>query len=350
LAKLEKASALVWLVLALAGEGVAVGQISMPIHVVPVVGNVAVDKAAPWRTDLEVVNLSAVPSVVGLRFFPEKTANAFDGTFAQTLALAPGETRKVTDVLSAHFAELRGRRGWLLVADATPIDCKAAERPYPALLMLSSRTYRDGSKGAGGAVQPSWLAVNATPFPSVLMGSTAPTAAAASRRSIGVANVSTSALKVRIQQLDPRGQPRGSADRTVPALSLGMWTLSELKLPQAPGGGRIEVALAEDPAINPCTMAQMPRPCADPCDPKVCSQRYRLPAAPAFYAFSLVADHASGVAEFTAPSIDYVGAVRYINEYRQKRCPDLAGAESIVDLGAKLLFLRDPAALRKVGP
>ncbi len=350
MARFKKTLALAWVVLALAGEGMALGQISMPIHVVPVVGNVGGDKVAPWRTDLEVVNLSAAPSVVGLRFFPEHTANSFDGTFTQTLALAPGETKKVTDVLSARFPELRLRRGWLLVADATPVDCKAAERPYPALLMVSSRTYRDGSRGAGGTVQPSWLAVNATQFPSVLMASTASTAAAAARRTICVANVSTAALRVRIQQLGPDGQPRGGADRTVPALSLGMWTLAELKLPPAPGGGRIEVALADDPALNPCTMAQAPRPCADPCDLKVCSQRYRLPAAPAFYAFSVVVDPASGVVEFTAPSIDYVGAIRYINEYRQKRCPDLAGAETIVDLGAKLLFLRDPAALRKVGP
>jgi len=349
-AKLEKTSALVWLVFALAGKGVALGQIAMPIHVVPVVGNVAGDKAAPWRTDLEVVNLSAAASVVGLRFFPEGTANTFDSTFAQTLALAPGETKRVTDVLSAQVPPLRARRGWLLVADATPIDCRAAERPYPALLMVSSRTYRAGARGGGGTVQPSWLSLNATPFPSVLMGSTASTAAAASRRSIGVANISTSAINVRIRQFGAGGRPSGSADRTVPALSLGMWSLSELKLPQAPEGGRIEVALAEDAGINPCTMAQMQRPCADPCDAKVCPQRYGLPGAPAFFAFCAVADQGSGVLEYTAPSIDYVGAVRYINEYRQKRCPELAGAEAVVDLGAKLLFLRDPAALRKVGP
>jgi hypothetical protein len=300
--------------------------------------------AGGWVSDVTVANLSPRVATVGVRFFPEGQANTFDGGFAQTLNLEPGETRTVDDAVAVWFPEVRDRRGWLLVADATPIDCASPDRPYPALLAVTARLRR-GS--AATVVDPDWLRINVTDGPSVFPGvGTIGGRTRSGRVEIGVANVSTVALSVRIDVV-PRDRPRRSAVRDVPPLSLGMWSAAELGLDAVGGSSRVEIVPAAHD--DPCTSAQQPPPCADPCDRTACSQRYRFPAASAFFAF--VVESGGGSLAWRAPVIDFIAAQRAATSYTQKHCPNVNAAARIMDLFAKLALLREPPpTLRKVGP
>ena len=119
---------------------------------------------------------------------------------------------------------------------------------------------------------------------------------AGGRAELGLANISTAPLPVRIEAFDGKGRSEGSAMREVPPLSFAMWSLSELGLPRAGGTGRIEVS--PQTPTGPCVAARQPPACTDPCDRSVCPQRYRFPSTPAFFAFAL--ESAGGVDSSTA--------------------------------------------------
>jgi len=327
--------------LLLAWAGVAGAQLPLPIHVIPFAAGSGADG---WRCDLTVANLGSREVLAGVRFFPEAQTNAFDGTFTRTLALGPGEVKTVNDVVGAWFSASRDRRGWLLIADATPVDCASGDRPYPALLAVTARLRRGG---AATMFDPDWLHVNVTDAPSVFPGvGTIGGRGSSGRVELGVANISTAPLPVRIE-LAESGKSGGSAVREVPPLSFAMWSLAELGLAHLGGSSRLEVEVATPG--DPCTLAHQPPPCADPCDHSVCPQRYRFPATPAFYAF--VVESTSGSLAYRAPVIDFIGAQRAVTAHTQKHCPDVNAAARITDLFGKLALLREPApTLRKVGP
>jgi hypothetical protein len=316
----------------------AEAQLPLPLQVVPLVAG-----GAGWQSDVAIANLSSRSVTVGLRMFPARQTNTFDGSFTRTLTLAQGETLTVPDAVSAWFPELAGRRGFLLVADATPVDCTSSDWPYPALLAVSSRL---SHTGAAAAVEPDWLRVNVTAFPSVLVG-LPPARSVGSGRvdvTVGVANLSTGKLPVRVDLVAGDGRTLRSAAREVLALSEAEWSLAELGLAGLAGSGRIEVVGA--PGADPCVLAALPPPCAEPCDRSACPQRYRLPAAPAFVAFALVRSSQGLV--YQAPLVDYVGAQRAATMRMQSTCPQARPAARILDLFGKLVLLHEPPGIRKV--
>jgi hypothetical protein len=300
----------------------ASGQLPLPIHVIPLGATGGVDR---WRTDVTVANVGQRAVVVGIRFFPEQHDNAFDGTFPHSFTLGPGETKTI--------------------ADATPVDCTVPDRPYPALLAVTARVRRGGTSTL---IDSDWLRANVTDGPSVIAGIGSVGGRVTSGRvELGLANISTASLPVRIDLFDGKGRSDGSTLRELPPLSFAMWSLSELGLPEVGGTGRIEVTLRTP--TGPCLAAQQPPPCTDPCDRSVCPQRYRFPSTPAFFAFVIESTGASLV--YRTPVIDFVGAQRIATAYAQKNCPDVNAAARIMDLFAKLALLRDPTpTLRKVQP
>lgn len=335
--------------------GTVHAQLPLPIHVVPLVA-AGGDTPDALVSDLVITNVGARAAVVGVRFFPQGQSNQFDATFPRTLTLAAGETRVIRDVVGTLFGEQKAAVGWLLVADATPIDCAALDRPYPALLVVSSRLRpRDATAPAAGTlIRPDWLSLNATQLPSIISDVTPADPAASGRDTVtvGVANVSTEPINVRLKVVDAAGTAAGEAVRAIPPLSLGFWSYADLGLPAVrEAGGRLEVALADDGQTwNPCRFATSPQPCADPCEQAICPQRYRLPGFPAFIAFALRAEKSSRSLLYLPSIVDTVGAMRLATEYRQQHCPGVSNAAKLIDLFAKLSLLREPRATQRRPP
>lgn len=315
-------------------------QAPLPVQVVPL----AV-KDTPGRgglaSELTVANLGADEASVGIAWFTEGTGTPWNGTFPVRFPLKPGETRSLPDVVARAGGPPGATRGWLLVADATAIDCTSQNGPYPALLAVESRV-----AGAAGSTEipASWLNLNVGALPSVVVG--VPARLAARRIEVGAANISSQAMTMRIVALGPNGARVGVADRDLPARSLGLWRLSDLGLTM-PEGGRLEVARADDSGDwNPCRVAASPPPCLDPCDPKGCPERYGLPGFPAFIAFALVTGP-DGEPRYLPAVTDQVGAMRHGTAYRQLHCPEAGGFGRLVDLLSRVALLRDP---RTIGP
>jgi hypothetical protein len=289
-------------------------------------------------SEITVANLGASPATVGVALLPEGATGVLATEFPVTVTVLPAQTERI-DGSRGVAARLR-QRGFAIVADITPADCASLQRPYPAMLAVTSRLV--GRRGVC-EVASSWLSLNTSQAPTMIMLS--PADAARADLEVGVANVSSQPLAVRVRLLDPRGARRGSVDRPVAALSFAAWRLKDLGMRMPAEGGRVEVLLADDAdAWNPCRMAASALPCADPCDPAACPQRYRMPGFPAFFAFAM-ATGAGGEPRYLPGVVDQIGAIRMGTEYRQRNCPQAGGLSRLVDLFSRLALLRDPATL-----
>jgi hypothetical protein len=318
----------------------AAAQIPLPVHIVPLALRHGERGPTP-RSELTVTNLGAATATVGVAFFPEGRAGAFASTFPLTLATAPGHALRVEDVLS-RCGVTGTARGWLLVADATAVDCASRERPYPALLHVTSRIA--GPRG-GCDVPLDWTSLNVTQLPSIIV--VPPRQAGGAELDVGAANISLQAITVRVTVRSPQGRALATADRLVAAQSLGMWRMTDLGLRVPAEGGRVDVALADDgDAWNPCRTGASPPPCVEPCDRTACPQRYQFPGFPAFFAFGLMKGPGSEL-RYLRAVVDQVGGLRYGTAYRQRHCPDQGGFARLVDLFSRLALLRDPMSLQR---
>ena len=250
-------------------------QIPVPIHVVPFAAGGVDGQGGRWATELTVTNLGVTPAVVGGRMFRTGTEGTFDGTFPTTRAIEPGQSVIIDDAVAGWLGQRGAARGWLLLADATPINCNATDRPYPARLALATRLAVTSSGGATGGApfQPNWLSVNIAPgLPSVFPGLTHD-----ARRvlRLAVANLSTQPAPIAIESTTPGGERRARSMRRVPPLSAGDWSLAELgHEPTGASPMRLAVVLADEARRwDPCSVAASPPACADPCDRTVCPQR-----------------------------------------------------------------------------
>ena len=304
-------------------------QVPMNLFVVPVVVKAKGSAGTDWKTDLFVSNLGAAEAQISAHFFKENQTNSFNGTFAKAgMAVAPGQTLLVTDLVGAWFpAAGTSTKGWLLLADTTPVpDCE--NPPDAAKLAVSVRIYNAANPAAtyGQVAAIEMVYINPSTYPSVITGvrHQGKNAKPGMRTNAGVANLSTVPINVLVRVYRANGTLAGEAQKQVQALSLQQWDVeSTLKIPLLDsGGGRLEGSLVPGAPLDYCALQETPPACADPCDPEACPNKFELPAVPAFIAYASNVENTTGDGEHLTSVTDLISYYADIGAYLDEHCPE----------------------------
>lgn len=321
---------------------VALGQIPAGAFVVPVVVKSPGAGGSFWSTDLYLSNLGTQSTTVSAHFFRENTANTFNGTFAKSgVVIKPGETLKVTDVVGTWFPSAgSSTKGWLFVANTTPVDCRQENR-VPAKLAISTRVYNTPTPGStfGQIVESAWGTMNGSKFPSVFTGiRNTGTSKPGFRTNVGIANLSTVAITVNMKLFRGNGvQAGGTISRSVPALSLSQWELTSLGFPALTDAtGKLEVTLV-NPTYDPCSDGQTAPACLDRCEDG-CGGRYGFNGPKMFVAYASNVDNTTGDGENLLPVIDWQAFNDWSSAYRDANCPDDDDIERLSRAARRLGF------------
>jgi hypothetical protein len=303
-------------------------QAPLPVYVVPVVVKAPGAGGTTWSTDLFVTNLGTRQVKVSAHYFVAGRTNTFNGTFAKPdVTLVAGQTLLVSDVIGTWFPSAGANtKGWLFIADTSPVDCTADE-PEVAKLAVSARVFNRASATAtyGQIVEASWAAMNMSAEPTVFTGiRNGGTAVPGSRTNLGVANLSTVPITVEIKAYRSGGAQAGVTTRDIPALSLQQWDMQSLGFPTFGAGGRVAIRLVS-PNYNPCDDGESTPGCVDRCT-EGCNGRYSFSDVKLFVAYASNVDNATGDGENMLPVIDHMAFYEWVGDYVDSNCPDKAGA------------------------
>jgi hypothetical protein len=221
--------------------------LASPVHIIPVVAKVKGQAGTDWRSDAMMSNVSDGTLTVGIQFFRENQANTFTGSFAKTLTLAPGETRTVEDILGSLFPSEGNTKGMLLIMVT---DSSGPEEE--AGLALTTRTYNaaDPSKTYGQTIPSNFFGMVFGLGRSVITGVREDSRF---RTNIGVANLSPTATSALIKFYNSAGALISEVTRSVPAMSLAQWKVSDLGVNNVKDA-RVEIQV--DPSMgtfDPCS-------------------------------------------------------------------------------------------------
>ncbi|HEY3350316.1 MAG TPA: hypothetical protein VGM13_11120 [Thermoanaerobaculia bacterium] len=315
----------------------AAAQLVNSFHFVPVVVKAPGLNGTFWQSDIAVSNIGTSTVKVGMRFFPSDVANTFDGSLPFWDGVLPGQTRFFEDVLGqylSYFPAPAGTKGFMVVADITPVNCNVSSPPtsYPGLLAVTSRTYNTGDpKGTySTAADPNLTGMNYTTYPSVIPGVRhTGTAAPGFRTNLSAANFSTARIRILVKIFNGAGTlvvPEST--QTIEALSFRQWALSDFgvtSLGSAPG--RIEVRLDPVLVANPCTSVTDTF-CSNPCDPTKCPTKYAMKSQPTFFVYASTVDNGTGDGVLLSPVIDWQGYYKWAGDYKKGHCPSIRAYEN----------------------
>ena len=289
---------------------VALAQIPMPVHVIPISGKTRGGSGTDWVTDLMIGNTGANSGVVGISYFPAGSANTFSGVLARQLPIAARSGLFYKDVIGSLFPEYgNSTSGFLLIADSSPPNCDLEEPPL-LWLTVSSRTYNnaDPSKTYGQTVPSALLFTNLLAgSPSIITGVRhMPGQVPGFRSNVGVANLSTITISVTVQGYHTDGTLMGSGTKTVEPLSVRQWSLTDFGIAPFDAGG-VTVAMSEESVkIDLCDLGEETiLACLYRCE-EGCNEKYSFPATGAFIAYVSKVDNGSGDAEFLLPVVDWI--------------------------------------------
>jgi len=330
---------------------VAPAQLVNSFQFIPVIAKAGGVNGTFWQSDLSISNLSGYTVTVGAKYFPSDVANTFNGTFPKSVSIASGQTLLVQDVLGSWFPSAGQGKGFLILADLTPVNCNVSSPPtaWSGLLAVNSRTYNTGDpKGTfSTAADPNLIGMNWTTFPSVITGIRhTGTTAPGFRTNLSVANFSTARIRVLIRIYTASGALAAAESlQTIEALSFRQWALPDFGVTNlGAGAGRIEVRL--DPALvaDPCTSVTETF-CTNPCDPKKCPTKYAMRNEPTFFVYGSTTDNGTGDGVLLSPVIDWQGYSKFTSDYRNAHCPgNIIARDSAIGelLRAKGLIGPDP--------
>lgn len=306
----------------------AAAQLMNSFHLVPVIVKAPGLGGTFWQSDLSISNLSPTAVTVGAKYFPSDVANTFNGTFPKSVSIGAGQTLLVQDVLGTWFPSAGNGKGFLVLADTTPVNCNVSKPPtaYSGLLAVTSRTYNTGDpKGTySTAVDPNLTGANWTTYPSVIpgvrhTGTTAP----GYRTNLSVANFSTGVIVVFIRIFNSAGALLYEGGHGIEALSFRQWTLGDFGVSNlGAGAGRIEVSLQSSLVPDPCA-SPAEAFCSNPCDPQKCPTKYAMRTQPTFYAYASTIDNGTGDGTVVSPLIDWQGWNKYVGDYTKGHCPSV---------------------------
>lgn len=285
----------------------AVAQIPMPVQVIPIAGKTKGGQGTDWVTDLSIANIGTRSGTIGIHYFPANTGNTFNGTFSKTMALAGGRSLYVKDVVASWFPQFgTATSGFLVIADiTTPANCQLEDPPQLSLIS-TSRTYNnaDPRKTYGQTVPEALFRLNFTSQPSVIPGVVhQPGTVPGFRSNVGVVNLSTQPISVRVTAFRTDGTNAGSGVKAVEPLTVRQWSLSDFGI-QTLAAGRVEFKLESGIVVDPCSQAEEPPACMDRCETG-CGDKYGFSRSAAFIAWASKVDNGSGDAEFMLPAIDW---------------------------------------------
>lgn len=282
-------------------------QIPLPLQIIPIAGKTKGGEGTDWITDLAIANLGTTAGTVGVHYFPAGTANTFNGTFSKTFALQPGRSMFVKDVVGTWFPTFgSSTSGFIVVADVTAPNC-AVEDPPMMGLVATSRTYNNAnpSKTYGQTVPDATMRLNFTQIPSTIVGLRhQPGVVPGFRTNVGVVNLSSGAISVRGTVYDAAGANVGSAVKSIPAISVSQWSLSDFGVASL-AFGRINFTLESGVIADPCGQTEDPPACIDRCD-TTCGGKYGFSSSAAFIAWASKVDNGSGDAEFLLSTFDWL--------------------------------------------
>jgi hypothetical protein len=315
----------------------AAAQLVNSFHFVPVVVRSPGLNGTFWQSDIAVSNLGTSPVNVGMRFFPSDVANTFDGSLPFYDRVLPGQTRFFGDVLGEYlyFFPIPGAtKGFMIVADITPVNCNVSSPPtaFPGLLAVTSRTYNTGDpKGTySTAADPNLTGLNYTTFPSVIPGVRhTGTATPGFRTNLSVANFSTTRIRVFVKIFNAAGALAAPESlQTIEALSFRQWTFADLGVTNlGAGAGRVEVRLDPVLVADPCASVTDTF-CTNPCDAKKCPTKYAMRSQPTFFAYASTVDNGTGDGVLLSPVMDWQGYNKWVGDYTKQHCPSIKAYQS----------------------
>jgi len=299
--------------------------------VIPVVAKSPGALGTDWATDVWISNIGTADREFSAHFFRSGQANTFNGNFSKTgILVRKGRTVQAIDVIGTWFpGEGSSVKGWILIADTTPVDCDDDNRTA-AKAIVATRLYNKIGDGSsfGQIFESSLLAINSSPFPSnfTAIRNRAKTTKPGARTNVGVANISTSAITVEIRLIKSGGAVAGTVERSIPALSHNQWSLTDLGFPAfGAAAGRLEVQLKNGfQLFDPCENTTTTGLCLDRCDSN-CGGKYGFGPIPAFVPYVSNIDNDTGDGEVILPILDQLGYGEWEEEYIDTHCPDKSG-------------------------
>lgn len=337
----------------------AAAQLVNSFQFVPVIARAPGANNTFWQSDLSISNLGASAVTLGAKYFPSDVGNTFNGTFPKSVSIGPGQTLLVQDVLGTWFPSAGSGKGFLVLADISPVNCNVSSPPtaYPGLLAVNSRTYNTGDpKGTfSTAADPNLTGMNWTTFPSIIPGVRhTGTAAPGFRTNLSIANFSTGQIRVFIRIYNSNGSLAAAESlQIIEALSFRQWAVSDFGVTNlGAGAGRIEVRLDPNLVANPCVTVTDTF-CSNPCDAQKCPTKYALRSQPTFFVYGSMVDNGTGDGVMLSPVIDWQGYNKWAGDYTSAHCPSIRGYQNnqLADwFHARGLIEPDPPpTFRKVG-
>lgn len=252
----------------------AAAQFVSPFFLYPVVAKGA-GVNSDWMTNLVISNLSPFPVEVTARFFEEGQANSFMSGPSHTVILQAGQTLNVEDVLGSWFPQVGDTKGSLMLLG----EPMGGQDPEGVRLAATGRIFNNYTPNAtyGQTVNASLVNFMFGAGSSVLPGAEWSSRV---RSNVGVVNLGPQSLTVLITTFNANGAQVAQETRTIPAMSMGQWSLEALGVSNLNAPGRVEVE------IDPATITW------DPCNPGT------FGLVPMFEAYISRVTQATGDAEF----------------------------------------------------
>jgi hypothetical protein len=231
--------------------GIAVpcaAQISLPIHLLPVVAKLEGAADTDWVSSVTVSNVGELEADVTALFFREERNNTPIFGPTHVFSLEAGETVTAEDVLGDWFPGQGDTKGFLLILG----DAVGGGEQDQAVLAVKGRIFNNADPSAtyGQTVPSSMLGLVVAPGHANLAGARSDPLV---RSNVGVMNLGLAPLDLIISTYAADGSMLAAVRKSVRVFSLGQWSLGQLGVPELSTPGRVEVMVDPDSITwDPC--------------------------------------------------------------------------------------------------
>ncbi len=222
-------------------------------HLFPGAARLPGQPPSQWVSDLTVNNLQDFEVIVGLLFFPERTAHGIEDIVippAQRFTLGPRETRVFGDVLGTVMG-LENAKGLLLVTCNPDILLIDPPGDDDLAIVATMRTYDVSSPVGtyGQTIPANFIVVNSSEQPSFITGAVND---GDFRSNLGIFNQSLEEVTIHFRIMRTGGAIVAQGTKTLGSLWIQQWSFNSLGVGSVQGPLTVDLWLDPEDVGSPC--------------------------------------------------------------------------------------------------